>query len=407
MISWLGQPTHRSWLDAEFRRLVGFGRDVLHPVGGACHLDDHGRPSPERGVHTWITARMLHVHGLAAAAGLPGSGGRARALLAGLEGPLRDAARGGWHHHLGADGIPDVAPRSCYDHAFVLLGLSTAVTAEVEGADRLLDEATDVFERRFWDETAGRCVDEWSADWSEPAPYRGLNANMHAVEAMLAVSDVTGERVWLDRASRICELVVGLGRDHGGRLPEHFDEHWTPDLEYNRERPDDPFKPYGATVGHGLEWARLLLHVEASAGVERPDLLTTAQTLFDRAVQDGWAPDGRPGFAYTTDWEGRPVVTARMHWVAAEAVAAAAALHRRTGEERYLTAYRTWWDHIDDCFIDRAAGSWWHQLDEDLRPATGVWSGKPDLYHAVQATLLPRLGPAPSLARAVAEGGLR
>ena len=45
------------------------------------------------------------------------------------------------------------------------------------------------------------------------------------------------------------------------RLPEHYDEHWRPEPEAGRERPDDPFKPYGATVGHGLEWSRLLLNL--------------------------------------------------------------------------------------------------------------------------------------------------
>ena len=47
---------------------------------------------------------------------------------------------------------------------------------------------------------------------------------------------------------------------------------------------------------------------------------------FDRAVADGWDVDGAPGFVYTTDWSGRPVVSQRMHWVAAEAISAAAAL---------------------------------------------------------------------------------
>jgi sulfoquinovose isomerase len=33
-----------------------------------------------------------------------------------------------------------------------------------------------------------------------------------------------------------------------------------------------------------------------------------------------------------------------------------------------------------------------------------VWSGKPDTYHAVQATLLPRLPLAPSLASGIVRG---
>ena len=144
-----------------------------------------------------------------------------------------------------------------------------------------------------------------------------------------------------ERAARLAGLVLELAPTYDGRLPEHFGPDWSVDLDLNRDRPDDPFKPYGATVGHGLEWSRLLLHLEATLGDAAPaGLLDTSRLLFERAVADGWHADGEPGFVYTTDWDGRPVVRERMHWVAAEAIAAAAALHRRTGEERLRAALR-------------------------------------------------------------------
>ncbi|MDQ2781543.1 MAG: AGE family epimerase/isomerase, partial [Actinomycetota bacterium] len=37
-------------------------------------------------------------------------------------------------------------------------------------------------------------------------------------------------------------------------------------------------------------------------------------------------------------------------------------------------------------------GSWHHELDEQNHPSSNVWEGKPDVYHAYQAMLLPRLG---------------
>ena len=52
---------------------------------------------------------------------------------------------------------------------------------------------------------------------------------------------------------------------HAWRIPEHFNPRWEPQLEHNRDRPDDQFQPYGATVGHGLEWSRLLLHLRGIA----------------------------------------------------------------------------------------------------------------------------------------------
>jgi sulfoquinovose isomerase len=96
-----------------------------------------------------------------------------------------------------------------------------------------------------------------------------------------------------------------------------------------------------------------------------------------------------------------------MHWVVAEAIAAAAALHRRTGEEGYARHYAEWWAYAREHLLDRGRGSWHHELDASNRPQASVWPGKPDLYHAVQATLLPRMPLAPGLARAVALSGGR
>ncbi|PFG43940.1 mannose/cellobiose epimerase-like protein (N-acyl-D-glucosamine 2-epimerase family) [Isoptericola jiangsuensis] len=403
---WTDLPTHRAWLDAECRRLLAFGRDVVHPAGGAAYLGDDGTPEPGRGVQTWITARTVHVYSLGAMLGVPGSATIARGALAGLTGVLRDAEHGGWFHAVAADGTPDTAAgKSCYDHAFVVLAASSATLAGLPGGRELLDEATGVLLDRFWDEDEGRCVDTWDAAFTTLDEYRGLNANMHAVEAMLAAADALDDPAWRGRAARIAELVAALAAGHDGRLPEHFGPDWTPQPDLNRDRPDDQFKPFGATVGHGLEWARLLVELEAALGDQAdPALRPTAVALFDRAVTDGWSVDGADGFVYTTDWDGTPVVRDRMHWVAAEAVSAADALHRATGEERYAALYATWWDWVAVHLVDVAQGSWFHQLDARNRPAGDVWPGKPDLYHAVQATLLPRAPLAPALARAARDG---
>ena len=232
-------------------------------------------------------------------------------------------------------------------------------------------------------------VDAWDRDWTTPSSYRGLNATMHAVEAMLAAADATGDQVWVERTARVCDWLVELAEAHDHRLPEHFDEQWRPLLDFNRDRPDDPFRPFGATVGHALEWSRLLLDLESVRPF--PQALPTARALFERAVADGWSADGAPGFVYTTDWTGRPVVRERMHWVVAEAIGAASTLAALTGEASYDDWARLWWAHVEECFVDRERGSWHHQLDPTNRPVATVWPGKPDLYHAVQATLVGRL----------------
>ena len=396
----LGIPA--SALATERDRLLKFGRHFPHPLGGAAWLDTTGQPDLTRPVYTWITARMVHVYVLGHLLGRSGDGDLAVQALSGLTGRLRDSARGGWLTSIDAAGeSPD--EKACYSHAFVVLAASSGSVAGLAGARDLLTEALEVWDRRFFDDAAGMFVDSWNRDFTHLDDYRGVNGNMHAVEALLAAADVTGDQLWRARATGIAHRVaLEFAQPHSWRIPEHFTSGWEPQLEHNRDRPDDQFQPYGATVGHGLEWSRLLLHLEASLA-DAPDwLLPAAEALFDRAVVDGWAVDGADGFIYTTDWDGAPVVRDRMHWVVAVAIAAAAALRIRTGDDRYSDLAASWWAYAERYLIDRAYGSWHHQLDATNHVIETVWPGKPDLYHAVQAMVIPRLPLAPSMATALA-----
>ncbi|ADG76059.1 N-acylglucosamine 2-epimerase [Cellulomonas flavigena DSM 20109] len=407
-MAWLGTPAHHRWLESETDRLWAFARASRAPHGGFTRLDDVGRPLPGPR-ELWITCRMTHVFALAHLAGRPGSGGLVDHGLAALSGTFHDDEHGGWFAEVDGDGTPRDASKAAYPHAFVVLAAASATAAGRPGARALLDEALTVQEQRFWDDAAGMVVEEWDRTFTDLDPYRGVNANMHTVEAYLAAADVTGDRRWLDRALRVVERVVhGLARGNGWRIPEHLGAGWTPDLGYNADVPAHPFRPYGATIGHGFEWARLTLHGRAALAARGGDppawLLQDATALFDASVRDGWAVDGAPGFVYTVDWQGRPVVRERMHWVAAEAVAAAAALHAATGDPRYDDLYTQWWEYVGEHVLDREGGSWWHELGPDNRVSRTVWVGKADVYHAVQATLVPRLPLAPALAPALAAG---
>jgi sulfoquinovose isomerase len=134
-------------------------------------------------------------------------------------------------------------------------------------------------------------------------------------------------------------------------------------------------------------------------------LLDDARKLFENACRHGWDVDGLPGIVYTLDWQNRPVVRHRLHWTHAEASAASASLLQRTGEKQYEDWYRIFWDFSETFFIDREKGSWRHELNPQNEPSADIWAGKPDLYHAYQATLLPVLALAPSLATGVARLG--
>lgn len=405
-VGWLEQSDHVAWLREQTRLQLEFARGFPHPDGGAAYLDEHGHPDPTKPVYTWITARMAHAYSLGHLAGVPGCLPLATHAVQGLQGPLHDEEHGGWFVSLGPRSAREET-KSCYAHAFVAFAASSAAVAGVHGARALLDESLDTLDRRFWEEEPGLHADAADRDFSSLADYRGVNANMHTVEALLAASDTTGNLRWRARAGRITSTVLGWASDNDWRIPEHFDAQWTPMLEHHRDQPDDAFQPYGATVGHGLEWARLALHVRAALGDAVPTgLLEGAQELFDRAVTDGWTVDGASGFVYTTDWSGRPVVRQRMHWVAAEAISAAAALWAATGQARYDRWYRTWWDYAARYLVS-PDGSWQHELDPTNQPASTVWPGRPDIYHSLHSVLLGRLPLAPSAPTALAAGLLR
>ena len=403
----------RDWLEAEGRRLLAFARRSRHPAGGFASLDAAGGFDPAAPRELWVTCRMTHVFALAQLTGDPAAAGLVDHGVAALTGPFRDPAHGGWWGAVGPDGPVDTG-KAAYGHAFVVLAASSAVAAGRPGAEDLLREALAVLDERFWDDDAGMVVEQWDEGWSELEPYRGVNANMHAVEALLAAADaletVLGDEEaagrWRGRAASVTERVVhGFAREHAWRLPEHFDDAWTPLPDYHRDEPAHPFRPYGATVGHWFEWARLALGLRAALGDGAPAwLLEDARALFDAGAREGWAVDGAPGLVYTVGWDGRPVVRQRMHWVLCEAAAAAATLWRVTGEEAYAAWHATWWTYADAHLLDRADGSWHHELDPANRPAAGTWAGKPDVYHAFQATLVPRLPVAPTFATALRAG---
>ncbi|WNB86257.1 AGE family epimerase/isomerase [Cellulomonas sp. ATA003] len=402
-------PGDTEYLAAQRADLLRFARGSRHDLGFGW-LDEAGELDPSRPVELWITCRMTHVFALGLLADEPPApGGPDRAALralvehgvAALRGPLRDAEHGGWYAAVGADGPTDPT-KQAYGHSFVVLAATSAVVAGVDGARELLTEALAVQDARFWDERAGLVVEEWDRTWTTLDGYRGINANMHTVEAYLAAGDVTGDSIWHRRAGRIAGTVEGWARDNDWRIPEHFDADWNPLLEHHHDQPAHPFRPYGATVGHGLEWARLLVAVDATLAEPPADLVEAAVSLYDRAVGDGWAADGADGFVYTTDWSGRPVVRARMHWVLAEAVSTADVLLRTTGGGRFADDAARWWAYADRSLVDHERGSWHHELDASNTPSAETWPGKPDVYHAYQAALLPRLPVTPSFATALA-----
>lgn len=397
--SWPRQPRHRAWLTAQSDALFDFYQfRSINPKGGFFELGSDGAPvSAVRQLHA--TTRMVHCFAIAHLLGRPGADTIVDHGLTYLWSGHRDRKHGGYHWSLDEGGLRD-ATKQAYGHAFVLLAASGGKVAGHPLADKILTDVEQVLDERFWEEKHGAVTEEFSADWTPLSTYRGQNSNMHLTEALMAAYEATGKALFLRRAERIADLIIGrnaAARDW--RVGEHFTSDWQLDENY---RGSDIFRPHGTTPGHWLEWSRLLLQLWELGGRTLAWLPDASARLFRSAVAKGWDAE-KGGFFYTLGWDDRPALRHKLWWPATEGLGAAAYLVAHDNDPFYENWYRRIWGFCTMHLIDHAQGGWHHELGPDLRPATGFFTGKPDIYHALQACLIPLYPATGSLTRVIAE----
>ncbi|HLW91939.1 MAG TPA: AGE family epimerase/isomerase, partial [Roseiarcus sp.] len=217
-------------------------------------------------------------------------------------------------------------------------------------------------------------------------------------EALMAAFEATGEKAYLAKAERIADFFLRrMAATNHWRVPEHYRADWTIDRDY---KGSDVFRPVGTTPGHSLEWARLALQLFELGGRRLDWLPGAAKALFAEATASGWDERGG-GFYYTLDWSGAPLIKDRLWWPCCEGVGAAAFLYGLDGDAAAEEWYRRIWDFVARRLIDRRRGGWRPQLGDDLAPKQGYFVGKPDIYHALQACLIPLYPAKASLTRQI------
>ncbi len=402
--SWRASPYHRAWLLAQARKILdGFAASALNPRGGFFELDDDGGPlKDDNGSNTRIlhvTTRMIYCFALGHLMGHPGSARMVDHGMAYLAKGHHDAVNGGYWWGAGDGGAAD-ATKQAYGHAFVLLAASSAKMVGHPDADRLLADATDLLVTRFWEPAHGAVAEEFTADWQPLGPYRGQNSNMHLTEALMAAFEATGEARYLAMAESIADLLIRrITRENGWRLPEHFDSDWRVDHAYVGS---EMFRPAGTTPGHWLEWSRLLMQLWLLGNRRHAWMVEAAAALFRNAVGEGWDKE-HGGFFYTLDFSGRPLNSDKIWWPVTEGIGAAAVIGSHADDPFYETWYRALWDFAAAQFVDRD-GLWLPQRDVALGRKSTLFVGKPDIYHSLQATLIP-LFPAEGSLLAVLKSG--
>lgn len=397
---WVRRPFHRQYLMRQANNLFDFFQaPSLNPKGGFYELDDDGRPlSPENAVRQiHVTTRMVHCFTIGSLIGRPGSDEIVDHGMQYIWEKHRDQRHGGYVWSLDDDGFQD-ASKQAYGHAFVLLAASSAKLLGHPLADKVMADVTEVIDRHFWDDKIGAVREEFAQDWSPLSDYRGQNSNMHLTEALMAAYEASGNRAYLDKATRIAELIIRRNAvPLGHRVAEHFHSDWSLDKEYMGS---EMFRPSGTTPGHWLEWSRLLFQLFILGHKEHSWMTEASRNLFRESVALGW-DEVHGGFFYTLDWDNKPVMREKLWWPVSEAIGAAAFIAAHDTDPFFELWYRRLWDYTENHVIDHRRGGWLSELTEDLTPTSRLFVGKPDIYHALQACLIPLYPAEGSLTRGI------
>jgi len=290
---------------------------------------------------------------------------------------------GGYSWILESNQVKD-STNYCYGFAFVLLAYAMAFKAGLDEAKEYIEETFKKMDEYFWEDEFGLYADEISADWSTVSKYRGQNANMHSCEALIAAYEATNEQKYLDRALIISDNICNRqAAQADGLIWEHYSSEWKIDWSFNKDKPDDLFRPWGFQVGHLTEWSKLLLILERY--VNKDWLLPRAIELFEDAVEMGW-DEKNDGLFYGFAPNGDICDRDKYFWVQAESFAAAALLANRTKDAKYSDWYERIWQFSWKHMIDHKYGAWFRILDgknnkyDDLKSP----AGKTD-YHTMGA----------------------
>lgn len=271
----------------------------------------------------------------------------------------RNPNTGGYSWKIVANEVSD-STNHCYGLAFVMLAYSCAADIGVVKAKEWIQEVYLLMEDRFWIEEFGLYASEADSDWNLDS-YRGQNDNMHACEAMISAYESTHDQRYLDRA---CLLASNMTQRQtystNGKIWEHFNCDWTPNLDYNRNNKTNHIRPWGIQTGHQTEWAKLLIILDR----HRPEAwrVNRAKELFDDAMNYGWDREHH-GLIYGYDLQGQAYDYDKYFWVQAESIAASALLAERTGDQRYWEWYDKIWDYSFYYFVDHVYGAWYRLLD--------------------------------------------
>ncbi len=281
--------------------------------------------------------------------------------------------RPGWAHLLSADGAAIDPRRDAYDHVFALFGLAWYFRVSRDPrAQLLIRETLTVLEETLRAENGGFIESDLGC-WP-----RRQNPHMHAIEAMMALFEATGEYGYLARAGEQYALFSTHFFDSkNAYLLEYFDTDWRP-LKLEEGQRVEP--------GHMAEWVWLLREYQRLTG--RP-LDAQVDPMFEKLLEIGFEDSGRFLIDELTV-AGHVASPTRRLWPQTELLKSALAQHRaRPCPLKRRLAERTVEAIFDDYLSAAPRGGWLDKFDADGRPVADRMPASTfyHLFNAFAATL--------------------
>ena len=284
----------------------------VDPRGGfyeTLSVDGAGLPGRRR---VRVQCRQIHTFTTAAARGWfpEGEAIAARGFDRLLETAVPKEGARGCVHALHDDGTVDQHLRDLYDQAFLLLACAARIKAARDARALTVARNTLAFlDREFASPHGGFRENDRGGH------PRRQNPHMHLFEALLALSEATGEPSMRERAEAVEALFrAKLFDAKAGALREYFNDDWS-----LIDKVSDRIEP-----GHMAEWVALLDRFERVTGQTRAGL---KKTLYGGAEK--YRIPGEPFLPDVAQLGGRPAAANRRLWPQLELLRAAIVLGER------------------------------------------------------------------------------
>jgi mannose-6-phosphate isomerase len=310
-------------------------------------LDSTGRADREAARRVRVQARQIFCFAKAAEHGWFPEG-RAIALR-GLEFLLAKAkspdGRPGFVHKLSPDGATLDPSRDTYDHAFILLALSSVHGLSPDAQVRSeIEQLVEFLEGPLRSDHGGY------AEGLPASRPRRQNPHMHLFEAMIAAFDATGDASFKTRATELFDLFAAKFYDEDRRvLAEYFEDDWA------------WIEPVRVEPGHQAEWVWLLGNYQRLTGCSttRYRIELMASTLRYRDASGALVDEG--------DSTGRITKSTRRFWPQTE-FAKAWTTQANDGEPDAPDRAREALGRLRSQYLGHPVrGGWYDQFDQNGR----------------------------------------